>query len=55
VKLFRLTDLRADDYVEVHVTEGQPGTLSASALERDNTENRSHLGVLQADRVRIEQ
>jgi hypothetical protein len=43
VKLFRLTDLRAGDYVEVHGTEGQPGTLSASTLERDNTENRSYL------------
>ena len=43
VKLFRLTDLRAGDYVEVHGTEGQPGTLSASTLQRDNAENRSYL------------
>jgi len=43
VKLFRLTDLRAGDYVEIHGTEGQPGTLSASTLQRDNTENRSYL------------
>lgn len=43
VKLFRLTDLRACDYVEVHGTEGLPGTLSASTLQRDNTENRSYL------------
>jgi hypothetical protein len=43
VRLFRLTDLRAGDYVEVHGTEGQPGTLSASTLERDNAENRSYL------------
>ena len=43
VKLFRLTDLRAGDYVEVQGTEGQPGTLSASTLQRDNTENRSYL------------
>jgi hypothetical protein len=43
LKLFRLTDLRAGDYVEVHGTEGQPGTLSASTLQRDNTENRSYL------------
>ena len=43
VKLFRLTDLRAGDYVEVHGAEGQPGTLSASTLGRDNAENRSYL------------
>jgi hypothetical protein len=43
VKQFRLTDLRTGDYVEVHGTEGQPGTLSASTLERDNNENRSYL------------
>jgi hypothetical protein len=43
IKLFRLTDLRAGDYVEVHGTEGQPGTLSAATLERDNSENRSYL------------
>jgi hypothetical protein len=43
VKLFRLTDLRAGDYVEVHGTEGPPGTLTASTLERDNAENRSYL------------
>jgi hypothetical protein len=43
VKLFRLTDLRAGDYVEIHGTEGQTGTLSASTLERDNPENRSYL------------
>jgi hypothetical protein len=43
VRLFRLTDLRPGDYVEIHGTEGQPGTLSASTLERDNTENRSYL------------
>ena len=43
VKLFRLTDLRAGDYVEVHGTEGPPGTLSASTLERDNAESRSYL------------
>jgi hypothetical protein len=43
VKLFRLTDLRAGDYVEVHGVEGQPGTLSASTLQRDNTENLSYL------------
>jgi hypothetical protein len=43
VKLFRLTDLRSGDYVEVHGTEGQPGTLSASALERDKAENLSYL------------
>lgn len=43
VKLFRLTDLRVGDYVEVHGTEGQAGTLSAATLERDNNENRSYL------------
>jgi hypothetical protein len=43
VKLFRLTDLRAGDYVEVNGTEGQAGTLSAATLQRDNTENRSYL------------
>jgi hypothetical protein len=43
VRQFRLTDLRTGDYVEVHGTEGQPGTLSASTLERDNIENRSYL------------
>jgi hypothetical protein len=43
VKLFRLTDLRVGDYVEIHGTEGQAGTLSASTLERDNSENRSYL------------
>jgi hypothetical protein len=43
VRLFRLTDLRAGDYVEIHGTEGQTGTLSASTLERDNTESRSCL------------
>jgi Domain of unknown function (DUF5666) len=43
VKLFRLTDLRAGDYVEVNGTEGQAGTLSAATLQRDNNENRSYL------------
>ncbi|MFL6606248.1 MAG: DUF5666 domain-containing protein [Steroidobacteraceae bacterium] len=43
VKLFRLTDLRIGDYVEIHGTEGQAGMLSAATLERDNNENRSYL------------
>jgi Domain of unknown function (DUF5666) len=43
LKLFRLTDLRAGDYVEVHGTEVQSGMLSASTLQRDNAENRSYL------------
>ncbi|MDB6160684.1 MAG: hypothetical protein JWO04_4390 [Gammaproteobacteria bacterium] len=43
VKLFRLTDLHAGDYVEIHGSEGQTGTLSASTLERDNAESRSYL------------
>jgi hypothetical protein len=43
VKLFRLTDLSAGDCVEIHGTENQPGTLSASTLERHNVESRSYL------------
>jgi hypothetical protein len=43
VRLFRLSDLRPGDYVEVHGAEGTPGTVSASVLERDNAENRSYL------------
>jgi len=43
VKLFRLTDLRVGDLVEIHGTEGQAGMLSAATLERDNNENRSYL------------
>jgi hypothetical protein len=43
VKLFRLTDLRPGDCVEIHGTENQPGTLSASTLERDNVESSSYL------------
>ncbi len=43
VRQFRLADLRAGDYVEIHGTEGQVGMLSAAVLERDNTENRSYL------------
>ena len=43
VRLFRLTDLNAGDYVEIHGTENPPGTLSASILERDNVGNRSYL------------
>jgi hypothetical protein len=43
VRLFRLTDLHAGDYVEIDGTEIQPGTVSASILERDTAENRSYL------------
>jgi Domain of unknown function (DUF5666) len=43
VRLFRLTDLHAGDYVEVHGTESQPGQLGASILARDTPENRSYL------------
>jgi hypothetical protein len=43
VRLFRLADLGAGDYVEVRGAESQPGTLSASILVRDNAENRSYL------------
>jgi hypothetical protein len=43
VRLFRLSDLRAGDYVEVRGIESQPGLLSASILERDNVENHSYL------------
>lgn len=43
VRQFRLSDLRAGDYVEIHGAEGTPGTVSASVLERDNSENRSYL------------
>jgi len=42
VKLFRLSDLHAGDYVEIQGTEGQPG-LTAATLERDNNDNRSYL------------
>jgi hypothetical protein len=43
VRLFRLADLGAGDYVEVRGAESQPGMLSASILVRDNAENRSYL------------
>ena len=43
LKLFRLADLHAGDYVEIHGVENPPGTVSAATLERDNAENRSYL------------
>jgi hypothetical protein len=43
VRQFRLSDLHVGDYVEVDGTEGPPGTLSASTLERENTSSRSYL------------
>jgi hypothetical protein len=43
VRLFRLTDLNAGDYVEIHGTENPPGTLGAAILERDKAENLSYL------------
>jgi hypothetical protein len=42
VRLFRLADLGAGDYVEVRGAESQPGTLSAAILVRDKAENRPY-------------
>jgi Domain of unknown function (DUF5666) len=43
VRLFRFSDVRAGDYVEIHGVASAPGTVAASVLERDNSENRSYL------------
>src|ERR1700730_5975916 len=43
MRLFNLSDLHANDYVEVRGTPAQPGALSASILVRDVPENHSYL------------
>ncbi len=43
VRMFRITDVKVGDYVQIDGSENPPGTLSVSLLERENAASRSML------------